>query len=146
MEFFMNSIDERMDLYSEYLLVAGKEATAVKLSKSLGTDGYSHDQISKMLGGKLYSSKEMWQAVKPMVQKAGSTCGVLIVDDTIIEKAYSDENALICWHFDHAKGRSVKGINSLNLLFDNGDITLPVAYELARKECHICDANPRSLS
>jgi hypothetical protein len=42
--------------------------------------------------------------------------GVLIFDDTIQEKPYTDENELVCWHFDHTKGSSVKGINLLNCL------------------------------
>ncbi|MDN3508423.1 MAG: hypothetical protein P0S93_00055 [Candidatus Neptunochlamydia sp.] len=37
--------------------------------------------------------------------------GVLIIDDTIEEKTYTDENEIICWHFSHAKGRCIKGIN-----------------------------------
>jgi len=37
----------------------------------------------------------------------------LIFDDTIIEKAFTDENDLISWHWDHSKHRSMKGINLL---------------------------------
>ncbi|MCL1127302.1 transposase [Shewanella surugensis] len=40
--------------------------------------------------------------------------GVLIFDDTIQEKAWTDESELMCWHYDHCSGRSVKGINQLN--------------------------------
>jgi hypothetical protein len=36
----------------------------------------------------------------------------LIIDDTIEEKPYTDESELLlCWHYEHSKGRSVKGIN-----------------------------------
>jgi len=34
--------------------------------------------------------------------------GVLIFDDTIQEKPHTDENELICWHYDHSQNRSVK--------------------------------------
>jgi hypothetical protein len=37
----------------------------------------------------------------------------LVFDDTIVEKAYLDENELICWHYDPARQRNVKGINLL---------------------------------
>ncbi len=42
--------------------------------------------------------------------------GYLIFDDTIQKKVWTDENEIICWHYDHCKERSVKGINLLNAL------------------------------
>ena len=42
---------------------------------------------------------------------------VLIFDDTIQEKAWTDESELMCWHFDHCSGRTVRGINLLNALY-----------------------------
>ncbi|MEJ7713696.1 MAG: hypothetical protein WKF84_28570 [Pyrinomonadaceae bacterium] len=35
----------------------------------------------------------------------------MIVDDSIEEKPYTDENDIVCWHYDHSKDRHVKGIN-----------------------------------
>jgi hypothetical protein len=29
---------------------------------------------------------------------------VLILDDSIAEKPYTDENDIICWHYDHTQG------------------------------------------
>lgn len=49
--------------------------------------------------------------------------GFLIFDDTIIEKQWTDENEIICYHFDHSKGRSVKGINFLNLIYHHNNIS-----------------------
>jgi len=34
----------------------------------------------------------------------------MIVDDTIAEKPYSDENDIVCWHYDHTSGHTVKGM------------------------------------
>ena len=47
----------------------------------------------------------------------GVGVGVLIFDDTMQEKAWTDESELMCWHFDHCSGRTVKGINLLNALY-----------------------------
>src|SRR3954452_15230906 len=55
---------------------------------------------------------------------------VLIIDDTIEEKPYTDESELICWHYDHSKGRNIKGINLLSTLYQVGDVSIPVAFEL----------------
>jgi hypothetical protein len=57
----------------------------------------------------------------------------LIIDDTIEEKPYTDESELVCWHYDHSKGRNVKGINLLSTLYQGGDLSIPVAFELVKK-------------
>jgi hypothetical protein len=55
--------------------------------------------------------------LKPLVRELEDEgSGVLIIDDTIEEKPYTDESELICWHYDHSKGRNVKGINLLSTL------------------------------
>ena len=43
---------------------------------------------------------------------------VLIVDDTILEKPYTDESEINTYHYDHSKGRSIKGINVVNLIHE----------------------------
>ena len=63
---------------------------------------------------------------------------MLIFDDTIQEKAWTDENELICWHYDHCSGRSVKGINLLNALYHCEGTSIPVAFELVKKPIQYC--------
>lgn len=69
---------------------------------------------------------------------------MLIIDDTIQEKPYTDEHALIGWHFDHTKGRTVKGVNILNCLYHAQGLGIPVAFEIVLKDCLYCDLkNPQ---
>ena len=58
---------------------------------------------------------------------------VLIIDDTIIEKPHTDENEIVCWHYDHSKSRNVKGINVVTALYRSGELSLPVAFEAVEK-------------
>ena len=51
----------------------------------------------------------------------------------IIEKPYTDENEIICWHYDHAKGRNVKGLNLITTLYFAQEVALPVAFEIVAK-------------
>jgi hypothetical protein len=53
----------------------------------------------------------------------------MLIDDTIVEKPHTDENEIICWHYDHAKGRNVKGLNLLTTLYSSQEVALPVAFE-----------------
>jgi hypothetical protein len=59
--------------------------------------------------------------------------GDLIVDDSISEKPFTDENEIMCWHYDHSKGRTIKGINFVSLLYHANDVSLPVDYHLIEK-------------
>ena len=74
-----------------------------------------------------------WQIVKPFVRQIEAEDGVLIFDDSIAEKPYSDENEIICWHWDHTQKRSVKGINFQTALYHANGVSLPVTYELIEK-------------
>jgi hypothetical protein len=128
-----------LDIYSDYLISQNHYATATGLAALLEGE-ISHDQISRHLRSGARGSKELWRYIKGSVrhheQKTG---GVLLLDDTISEKAYTDENAINCWHYSHAKGRHVKGINLLSCLVRYGDIALPIGYELVKKDIHYCD-------
>ncbi|MCK5819187.1 MAG: IS701 family transposase, partial [Psychromonas sp.] len=59
---------------------------------------------------------------------------VLIFDDTVQAKPFSNVNELISWHFDHTVGRANKGINKLNCIYYSGQSRIPVSFELITKE------------
>lgn len=132
-----------MDIYSDYLISQNHHATATGLAAMFDGE-ISHDQVSRYLRSGEYGSKELWSYVKPTVRRyEQASSGVLILDDTISEKAYTDENAVNCWHFSHSKGRHVKGINLLSCLVRYGDIALPVGYEVVKKEVVFSDIKTR---
>ena len=121
-----------LELYSDYLLVQHHFATATGLAQLL-KDELSHDQVTRFLHKNNFSSKELWTFVKPTLKKYQHPEGVLIIDDSIIEKPHTDENQIVAWHFDHAKARNVKGINILSAFAQYEQINLPIAYELVTK-------------
>ena len=69
-----------LDLYSDYLLSTFDQATATGLSK-LMEGAVSHDQVSRLLSGQSFSSKDLWIAVKPLVKKHQTEEGCLSVPD-----------------------------------------------------------------
>ena len=121
-----------LDLYSDYLLSSFGQTTATGLSK-LMEGKISHDQVTRMLSRSKMTSKAWWKLVKPHVRETEQEDGVMIIDDSIVEKPYTDENEIICWHYDHAKGKTVKGINFVSTLYYAQDVALPVAFELVSK-------------
>ncbi len=121
-----------LDIYSDYLLCSFGLTTATGLSTLL--DGaISHDKITRFLSGSDFTSAHLWELVKPLVRPIQSEDAVLIFDDSIEEKLYTDESELICWHWDHCFHRNVKGINFLTCLYHAPQAALPVAFELIKK-------------
>jgi hypothetical protein len=127
-----------LDLYTDYLLASFGATTATGLARLM--DGtVSHDQITRFLAKRQFTSADLWQVVKPTVRHVQHPDGVLIIDDTIEEKPYTDESELICWHFDHSNDRTVKGINFLSTLYAVNDVVLPVAVALVTKTETVLD-------
>jgi hypothetical protein len=120
------------DLYTDYLIVSTGLATSVGLSNILNKE-ISHDKITRFLSEKEFTSKELWKRVKKKVREIETEDGVLIFDDSVEEKRYTDESELICWHWDHSIGRSVKGVNQLSLIYYSKEMTVPVGLEFVRK-------------
>ena len=121
-----------LDLYSDYLISAFGQTTATGLSSLLNGE-ISHDQVQRLLAGEPQTSADLWRIAKPRVRKIESDEGVAIVDDSIAEKPYTDENDIICWHYDHSQQRTIKGINFVTCLYYSQGVSLPVGFELVRK-------------
>lgn len=123
---------ELLDIYTDYLISSFGLTTGTGLSQLL--DGaISHDRIQRFLASPVKSGVEFWQVVKPYIRQIQRDDGVLIVDDTISEKPHTDENDIICWHYDHTCGHSIKGVNILSALYHVQEISLPVGYHLVTK-------------
>ena len=134
----MTNYEELVELYTDYLIVVNGQATATGLSDILDNK-ISHDRFTRMLASGKFNSKYLWKKVKKTVRQIESEDGCLIVDDTIVEKPWTVKN--ICWHYDHTKGRNVKGFNIPNLLYYSNDISIPVGFEVVIKPIEFVDEN-----
>ena len=126
------SSDAMLDLYSDFLVCSFSQTTATGMSSML-QGSVSHDQVTRFLSERNYDSRDLWKLVKPMIRQIETDDGCIIVDDTVEEKPYTDENDIIAWHFDHTVNRSVKGMNILNCAYTNGIETLPLNFKIIEK-------------
>lgn len=137
-----------LDLYSDYLLSSTCQTSATGLS-SLVDNAVSHDSVTRFLSRSCFDSKTLWLKVKALVREHQSTSACLTFDDMIQEKPYTDESDLICYHYDHCAGRSVKGINLLTAFYvsqkteDCPYLRVPVGYELIQKPVVSCNIASR---
>ncbi len=129
---------EMLELYTDYLISSFGLTTATGMSAAL--DGaVSHDQITRFLSERAYTNKDLWKLVKPLIRQMETDDGVLVVDDTIEEKQYTDENEIIAWHWDHVVQRNVKGVNILTMLYHNDQGTVPLGFAIVKKDVHFTD-------
>lgn len=133
-----------LELYSDYLISSFSKTTATGLSRVLDNT-ISHDKITRFLSKEIYDSKTLWKQVKPTIREIEKDNAVIILDDTIQEKPYTDENDIISWHFDHSKGKSVKGINILSCLYHIDEINIPVSFEVIKKDVEYTDKKTGKL-
>jgi DDE superfamily endonuclease len=125
-------MDNLAEIYSDYLIASFGLTTATGLSQLLDGE-ISHDKITRFLSGKVKTSQDLWLFVKPLIREIESDAACLIIDDSIEEKPYTDENDIICWHYDHSKQMNVKGINFLNCLYQTNEVALPIGFDLVKK-------------
>ena len=91
-----------LDLSTDYLISSLGQTSATVLSALLD-NAVSHDALTRFVNQPDHDSKALWKLVKGDVRRMESDDGLLIVDDSISEKPYTDPNGLICPHYDHCK-------------------------------------------
>ena len=132
-----------LELYTDYLISTNGYATATGLS-AMTDNAVSHDQITRYLSKNEFTSKELWLQVKGMVREVETEDGCLIFDDTVEEKKWTDESEIMCWHFDHTVGKSVRGINMLNALYYSKETSIPLSFEIIKKYQY-CEIETRKV-
>ncbi len=129
------------DLYTDYLQISLGLSTATGLSKIVD-NAVSHDQVTRMLANYEINSKTLWLNVKSLVRQHEHIDGCLIFDDSIIHKPHTDENDIVCWHYDHTVGKAVKGINLLSTFYysqiGEQPLKVPLAFDIIAKYSY-CD-------
>jgi len=130
---------EHFDLYTDYLISSFGPTTATGLSALL--DGQlSHDQVTRLLASEPKSSADLWKIVKPLVRAVESAEATISIDDSISAKPYTDENAIIAWHWSHTFERHVKGLEFLTAYYQVEGVSLPMAFDLVEKNEQYVDA------
>jgi hypothetical protein len=127
-----------LDLYTDYLISSFSLATSTGLSRAVD-NAVTHDELTRYLRQKVLTSSDLWKIAKPLVRACSSEDGVIIIDDTIEHKPYTDESELVTWHFDHTQGKTVKGIQFLSSVYVTDSATIPVAFDVVMKSEIVID-------
>lgn len=113
-----------LDLYVDFLVASQKQYSGLELSKVSPTP-MSHDSVNRWLRKNKLTPKMVWQSAESMVDPK---MGYLIIDDTLLDKPYSRQTALAKKQYSGKHHGLVNGINLVNMLWTDGEKTIPVDY------------------
>jgi len=121
---------DEMD-YINFLIAAQKVFSSVEASRTHpDEEAPAHDAYTRLLKRLPPDSKMLWQEVEPLVERK---VGVLVIDDTTLDKPYASKMALVTQHWSGKHGRVVKGINLISLVWTGSAYRLPCDFRIYNK-------------
>ena len=104
--------------YIHFLIAAQKVFTCTEAARSQpdGEEeaGPAHDAFTRLLQRRPPDTEALWQEAESFVDRSD---GLLILDDTTLDKPHANQIEHVTWHWSGKHGHSVKGINLLTLLW-----------------------------
>ncbi|MCZ2356012.1 MAG: transposase [Bacteroidia bacterium] len=138
------NVENIADLYQQSLMIYQGQVTCTGISL-LMEGSLSHDRFTRLLSSGNLNEEYLWKRAKPLCYEIRSKDAVLIIDETIEGKPYTDENELICWHFDHASRRNVKGVAMLTALYHSNEMSVPAGVEFITKPIKTVNAKGKQV-
>jgi hypothetical protein len=118
--------------YINFLVAAQRVFSAVEASRSHpeGERRPAHDAYTRLLQRLPPDSEALWGEVSTCIEVSS---GLLIIDDTTLDKPYASKIALVSRHWSGKHHEVVQGINLISLVWSDGDAVLPCDYRLYNK-------------
>ena len=121
-----------LEHYTAFLLAEAQSAGCVRLSEVSGGE-FAHDAANRFLNREQFSPRDLFEEMRPLIVLEG---GVLSVDDTVLDKSYSQEGKteLVGYFWSGLHGKAVKGINLVTLFYGEvGGLRVPVDFRVVDK-------------
>src|SRR5262245_59067866 len=115
----MNPPRVRPEDYIDFLIATPKAASAVEAP--------AHDAFTRLLQRLEPDPEALWLEARPQVELA---CGVLVLDDTVLDKPHARHIELVGRHFSGKHRRVVQGICLVSLVWTDGDRIIPCDYRV----------------
>ena len=119
--------------YINFLLASQGRYTCTEAARSQPEEKAirpSHDAFTRLLLRAPQDTGELWEEAEPMVTRSS---GVLVLDDTTLDKPYSKKIALVTNHWSGKHNGVVRGINLVTLLWTDGEKLVPTDYRVYDK-------------
>ena len=115
--------------YINFLIAASTVFSCTEAARSYPstTNAPSHDCFTRLLQKQPSDSEPLWDEVRKFI---ASKEGYLIVDDTLLDKLYSEKIGFVRHQWSGKHHRTVKGIGLITLVWTDGTVVLPIDFRI----------------
>ncbi len=119
--------------YINFIIATPRDVTATEAGRVQpeSKDAPAHDAFTRLLARLEPDAATLWQEASTQIDL---NTGILVLDDSTLEKPYSQRNALVYRHWSGKQKEVVNGINLITLLWTDGVRCVPVDYRLFDKD------------
>src|SRR5262245_56871490 len=115
--------------YIQFLLASPRQFSCAEAARVQpgGAAPPAHDAFTRLLTRLEPDPEALWQEARTQIRPGD---GVLVLDDTTLDKPDAWKMDLVGWHWSGKHRRAVRGINLLTLLWTDGDRHVPGDYRV----------------
>lgn len=119
--------------YINFIIATPRDVTATEAERVQpeSQNAPAHDAFTRLLTRLEPDAETLWEEAKTQVNL---TSGNLVLDDSTLEKPFSEFNALVYRHWSGKQKEVVEGINLITLLWTDGVRCVPVDYRVFDKD------------
>lgn len=119
--------------YINFIIATPRDVTATEAERVQpdSKDAPAHDAFTRLLSRLEPDADSLWQEAEPQIDLQR---GILVLDDSTLEKPFSKFNALCYRHWSGKQKAVVFGINLITLLWTDGKRCVPVDYRVFNKD------------
>lgn len=126
----MNKPKVAAEEYIQFLVASPAAVSGTEAARVHAGPLVAHDAYTRLLHRLEPDAATLWQEAQGLVTP---TSGVLVLDDTTLDKPYAQQMGLVTRHWSGKHHAVVQGINLLTLLWSDGRALVPVDYRLYDK-------------
>ena len=119
--------------YINFIIATPRDVTATEAGRVQpeSKNAPAHDAFTRLLQRLEPDAETLWEEAKSQIDLQS---GILVLDDSTLEKPYSERNALVYRHWSGKQKAVVNGINLITLLWTDGSRVVPVDYRVFDKD------------
>jgi hypothetical protein len=119
--------------YINFIIATPRDVTATEAERVQpeSKNAPAHDAFTRLLSRLEPDAETLWQETRTQIDL---NTGILVLDDSTLEKPYSEFNALVYRHWSGKQKEVVSGINLMTLLWTDGVRCVPVDYRIFDKD------------
>jgi len=115
--------------YINFLIAASTVYSCTEAARCYSSlvNAPSHDCFTRLLQNQSSDTESLWNEVRKFVTPKE---GYMIVDDTVLDKPYSEKMGFVRYQWSGKHHRTVKGIGLITLVWTDGATVIPLDFRI----------------